>query len=454
MSVVYTLVAFIVAIGVLITVHEFGHFIVARALGVRVLRFSVGFGRALYSRVSARDGTEYVIAALPIGGYVKMLDEREGEVEEAELPRAFNRQPLAKRVAITAAGPAFNLLFAILAYWAIFVLGVPGLRPLVGPVAADTPAAHAGFRNGDEIEAVDGESTPTWEAAGLQLLQHAMAGEPARVKVKAEDGSMRTLSLSPPPREGGQVDPEALLDDLGLHPWQPTLAPVIGAVEANSPASKAGLKADDRIVTADGQPVQTWDDLVRFIRDRPDQAVTLKLERGGVTHTVRVTLGHIQADGKLIGHIGAGTRLPPGLLERLRSVQRYGFFDAAGRAVIRTGQMSWLTLDMVWKMLTGQASWRNLSGPINIAQYAGYTARVGLVPFLAFLAVVSISLGVLNLLPIPVLDGGHLLYYLVEAVRGRPLSLRAEIIGQQIGIALLMLLMGFAVFNDLSRIFG
>ncbi len=447
-----SLVSFIVAIGVLVTVHEFGHFWVARRLGVRVLRFSVGFGRPLWRR-EGRDGTEYVIAAIPLGGYVKMLDEREGVVPPAECERAFNRKGVWARMAIVAAGPAFNFAFAVLAYWAVFSMGVPGLRPVVGEVVPATPASVAGFRAGDEIVRVDGEPTPSWELAAFALLEAAAGRRTVEVEVRTQEGAraVRRLVLSDGAAlaESGQ-----LLARLGLRPWRPRLEPVVEAVAPDGPAARAGLRPGDRVLAVDDAPIADWDAFVRIVRASPGRALRVRLSRDGHELTLRLVPQARETPEGRVGHIGARVRVPDGLLERQRVVVRYGPLQALVEGAARTWDMTTLTLHMMWRMLTGEASVRHLSGPISIAQYAGETASLGLVSFLSFLAVISVSLGVINLLPIPLLDGGHLLYYAVEAVRGKALSDEAQALGQRIGIALIALLMGLAIYNDLARLLG
>lgn len=453
MNTLITVGAFLVAIGVLVTVHEFGHYWVARRLGVKVLKFSIGFGRNLFSWHGGRDRTEYAIAVLPLGGYVKMLDEREGEVAEAELHRAHNRQPLPSRAAIALAGPAFNLLFAVLAYWVVFVVGIPGLRPVVGPVTPHSPAAEAGFRHGDEIISVGGSPTPTWEAAGIALLNGVMNGGPIRIQARQPEGAPRTLELHAADTKA-LTRPGALLPGLGFSVWQPKVPALIGQVVPNSPAGAAGLRRGDKVIRSAGKPISGWQQWVDFIRAHPGQTVPVIVRRDGATQTLTLHIGTTQQNGETIGHIGAAPKVPDSIQDRLFAVEQYAPLAALGHAFGQTWEISSLTVRMFWEMATGHASWKNMSGPIGIADYAGSAASAGLVAFAGFLAVISISLAVLNLLPIPILDGGHLLYYALEWVKGGPLSMRAEMIGQQIGAALLLLLIGFAVFNDLTRLVG
>lgn len=448
-----TILAFIVAIGVLVTVHEFGHFWVARRLGVKVLRFSVGFGRPLWRREAA-DGTEYMLAVIPLGGYVKMLDEREGEVPAAELDRAFNRKPVASRIAIVAAGPMFNFLFAILAYWLIFIIGVTGLRPLVGEVLPETPAAYAGLRSGDEIRVVEGRSTPTWDAARTALLKESLGGGRIELEVADSNGATRLVELD---LTGLTLDLESgdLLPGLGIDPWRPSIPALIGEVVPGEPAEEAGLRAGDRILSADGRPISDWNGWVKYVRAHPGEVLEVTVERDGAPLTLALKPASVAEGTREVGRIGAAvdmSRAPD--LERYQAVQDYPPLEALGAAAVRTWDMTSLTLQVLGRLFTGRASLESVSGPITIAQYAGETARIGVVPFLAFLAVVSISLGILNLLPVPILDGGHLLYYLIELVKGSPLSEEAQQLGQRLGIVLLLGLMALAFYNDFSRLLG
>lgn len=449
MSLLITIGAFLFAIGVLTTVHEFGHFWVARKLGVKVLKFSVGFGRALFSWRSRRDGVEYVIAVLPLGGYVKMLDEREAEVAAAEVDRAFNRQPLAKRTAIAAAGPAFNLLFAVLAYWCVLMSGIPGVRPLIGSVAPQSPAAQAGLRAGDEIVSVNGTTTPTWEAASLALLDGVMDQQTLDVTAKQSGSAPRKLRLHVHD-VNALTRPGGLLPGLGLEPWQ--LPAVVARLVPDGPAARSGVQSGDRVIEIGGKPISGWSALVQFVRAHPGETVPAKVQRNGAQIPLQLQIGGRTENGQRVGFIGV--EVSEAGRDRLLSVERYAPLPALGHAFGKTGEISWLTLRMLWDMANGTASWKNLSGPIGIAQYAGAAVSAGATAFATFLAVISISLGILNLLPVPVLDGGHLLFYAIEWIKGGPLSTRTEVIGQQIGITLLLLLMGFVVFNDLARIMG
>ncbi len=464
-SLLFTIGSFIVALGILITVHEFGHFWVARKLGVKVLRFSVGFGKPLLryrERINTKGdptsgescmGTEYVLAAIPLGGYVKMLDEREGEVHESEVHQAFNRQSLPVRSAIVFAGPLFNFLFAILAFWLIFVSGDVGTKPWVGEVTAESIAEDAGFKAGDLLLDVNGNPTPTWQSTVYALLQAAADGGSVSVQVTDGDGVQQLRQLPGPPMMDMAED-GMLLQRLGIKPKRPVLPAVIGTVVAGEAAANAGLKTGDRILSVDGDETRLWSEFVAHIQERPLQSIELELERDGRLERVGVIVGVRDANGERIGRIGAGVSAPDDLFDAYRVEVRYGALESLQKAVVKTWEMSGFMLKMLKNMITGDLSVKNLSGPISIAQAAGQTASYGAVQFLKFLALVSISLGVLNLLPIPVLDGGHLFFFLIEAVKGSPLSEEMQFKGQRIGMALLLGLMGLAFYVDLARVFG
>jgi regulator of sigma E protease len=452
MTILSYLLAFLVAIGVLVAVHEFGHFWMARRLGIRVLRFSIGFGKVLWSRKGA-DGTQYAFSAIPLGGYVKLLDEREGPVEASQLAAAYSRKPPWQRILVLLAGPFANFLFAVLAYWVLFIAGVPALKPVIGEITPDSIAARAGLHAGDQIVGVGGEEVTSREGAVLEILDRVMSGDPIRVEVRSA-GSQRAVTLDVSGDRRALTEPGALLPGLGFDFWYPTIPAVVGKIVPDSPAARAGLEVGDGIVAVDGHPVADFPALVQRVQPSPGKSMTFSIERRGTRLDVPIEVEGQREGGRLLGRIGvqpaAGSPVP----DDMRTREHYGPLDAAGHAVAKTWSMSTLTIRMIWNVIAGDVSVKNLSGPINIAEYAGFSARQGILSFLSFLAVVSVSLFVLNLLPIPILDGGQIVYQLVELVKGRPLSERAQAVGQQIGILLLLVLMSFAFYNDLSRLFS
>ena len=451
MSLLYTIAAFVLALGALVVVHEYGHYLVARLCGVKVVRFSVGFGTPLWKRRFGRDQTEWVVAAVPLGGYVKMLDEREGEVAAEELGRAFNRQSVWRRFAVVVAGPLANFLFAILLYWLLFMHGVQEARPIVAAPLPNTPAASAGFQPGETIRAINGEPVTSWQEVRWRMLQLALEQQQVRVEVLNRDSQLtwRTLDLS-------QLDAEQLEGDtlalIGLRLYRPEMKPVIGQVVSGSVAEAAGLRPGDRIAVAGGKSVRSWNELVQIVRDHPGRELQFTFQRGDERHEIVLVPEAVQQNGTTVGRIGAAAQLDPQAREALVTVVRYGAASALVQAVQKTWDMSAFSLKMLGRMLVGQVSWKNLSGPVTIADYAGQSAQLGLVSYLSFLALISISLGVLNLLPIPLLDGGHLMYYTIEIFKGSPVSDRIMEIGQKLGLTLLLVLMAFAFYNDINRL--
>lgn len=451
MELLQTVLITLVTLGILVTIHEYGHFAMARRCGVKVLRFSVGFGKGLV-RWHDRHGTEYVIAAIPLGGYVKMLDEREGEVPADQLQYAFNRKSVGARTAIVAAGPIANLLLAVVAFWLIYITGVTGVVPLIDKVEPDSVAAVAGLQPGQEIVAVDGNETPTIQALNQALLDRI--GETGTIQF-----SVRNKGTDLTQQASGQLkdwlaaaeEPD-LIGGLGIELWRPAAEAIIGDVLPNSPAERAGLKAGDRITGADGQPVRMWDDWVTYVRARPEVAISVELQRDSQAMTLALTPDRKLDDkGQAFGQVGVGAKAPPWPADMLRE-QHFNVFSAVVPALNQTWQTTAFTLVSIKKMLQGLISHKNLSGPVTIAKVAAASARTGWESYVSFLALLSISLGVLNLLPVPVLDGGHLLFYAIEAVRGSPLPERIQNFGTQIGLGLVLMMMMMALYNDFSRL--
>lgn len=449
-------IGFIIAIGILVSVHEFGHYWVARRLGIKVLRFSIGFGKPLWKRIGRdRDRVEYVVAAIPLGGYVKLLDEREGDVPEHDLPRAFTRQPVWKRIAVLLAGPVFNLIFAVFLYWILFTAGVPAPRSIVGDVEPGSIAAQAGLRFEDHIVNVGGRSTDTWEEATLGIIDDLTDDGQIHMRVRGVDGSERDLILNAGNRSRELTQPDALMPGLGFDIWRPRVPAVIATVMDDTAASRAGLKVGDEILKVDQQPVADFSELVTLIKPHPGRDVTLEIRRDGQIMSVPLTIGESTNGGKTTGLIGIGPENKPiktgRTFDDMVALQKYGVFAAAGQAATKTWDTSVFTVRILGRIVTGNVSLKAISGPISIAETAGFAIRQGWRFFLGILALISISLGVLNLLPIPILDGGQIVYQLAELVKGKPVSERALQLGHSIGIAMLILMMTLAFYNDIVR---
>ena len=454
MELLQSVLAFIVALGVLITFHEFGHYWVARRCDVKILRFSVGFGRAIYKKNFGKDNTEFVIAALPLGGYVKMLDEREGDVKEEDLPRSFNYKPLWQRFAIVSAGPLFNFIFAVFAYWTIFVVGVNGLKPFIGEVEPTSISAKAGLATGQEIVSVNGLKTPTWSTVVDHLVNHTVKGNVINLVVIDHGDLQRNVELDLSKISIDDMAEGKLLEALGLSVIELKLPAIIGEILPDGAASKSGLLQHDEIISVNNETIEYWGEWVKIIRNNPEKKLKLEVLRGNDRVYLEVIPERMVSENEVIGRIGAVVFKPEDLFDSYFTLESYSLPDALVKAIKKTWEMSVLTLQVLGKMLIGEASVKNLSGPISIAQYAGQSAGIGLVAFFSFMAIVSVSLGVLNLLPVPLLDGGHLMFYFVEMVIGKPVSEGAQIIGQQIGLVLLLGLMSIALFNDISRLLG
>jgi regulator of sigma E protease len=448
-----TVVSFLVTIAVLVVIHELGHYAAARLVGVKILRFSVGFGRTLWMRRRGADQTEWAIAAIPLGGYVKMLDEREGDVPPADRARAFNRQSVAARIFIVLAGPVANFALAFLIYWILFIAGLPGVKPVVGDPPRDTPAAVAGLANGETIRAIGDEPVHTWTDVRWLLLKEAVKREAVLLEVEGVSGGRSTRKLDTSVISKDDLDRD-FLGKLGLRPYRPAVPATLGRVLPGSAAERGGLALGDRVVAIDGKPIKTWFDFTNEISSSPGKTLVLQVERQGRRFELRATPDSAGDGEKLIGRLGveAGPELK-GEYERMTTTVRYGPVAAVGRAAHKVVDLSVFSIKMLGRMVIGDVSWKNLSGPITIADYAGQSAQLGWITYLGFLALVSVSLGVLNLLPIPLLDGGHLVYYFAEIVKGSPVSEKVMEIGQRFGLALLLGLTFFAFYNDINRLF-
>jgi regulator of sigma E protease len=451
MNLLHTVLAFIVALGVLIVVHEYGHYLAARLCKVKVLRFSVGFGRPLALWRRGADRTEWVIAAIPFGGYVKMLDEREAPVDPGEVSRAFNRQSVWKRFFIVVAGPAFNFLFAIAVYAGLFMHGLPEARPVLAAPPAGTLAAMADLRAGDVVKAIDGEPVATWQDVRWRVLQAALQGERIDLETLGAGGraAIADLDLRGFPSDDVESD---VLERVGLRLYRPPLDPVLGKLVAGGPAAEAGLREGDRILRVNGDPVDSWEALVTAVRAKPGVSLRLRVERGDTSFDIDVIPDDVKAGDMRIGRIGAGPQVSPEDAEAMLIRVQHGPLGSIGKAFAKTWDISIFSLKMLGRMLIGEVSWKHLSGPVTIADFAGQSAQMGWISYLTFLALISISLGVLNLLPIPLLDGGHLMYYAIELIKGKPVSERAMELGQRVGLALLLVLMAFAFYNDFNRL--
>jgi len=451
------LLAFIVAISVLVAVHEFGHYIVGRWCGMKVLRFSIGFGKPLWSKVAGADQTEYCLSAIPLGGYVKFLGERGGtddndsdvEFKAEDEGRAFNERPISSRILVLLAGPFFNFLFAFLAYWVLFINGVPTMKPAVGEVVDSSYAAEAGLEFGDRIIRVGDREATDWETALVTMLDEMVSTGLVPLELEGADGWVRSTTIDVGDDATRLTEPGMLFDGLGFQPWQPPA--IIETIDEEGAAFAAGIIGGDRITAIAGENVASFRDLQRIVSARPDETVDIELLRNAERRSMRMTIGSREQNGVVTGFLGVG--IGSGAQDYWY-MREYGPLESIGQSLQRTWTSIGFTARMLGRMVTGAVSIKNISGPINIAQYAGSSATAGLNPFLNFLALVSISLGVLNLLPIPILDGGQIVYHSIEGLKGSPLSYKAQLIGQQAGIVALLLLMSFAFYNDIARIIG
>jgi regulator of sigma E protease len=444
-----SVLAFVVAISILVTIHEYGHYIVGRWTGMKVLRFSVGFGKPIWTWVRGKDRTEFCISAIPLGGYVRFLDGREGPVDPEDEGRAFDHRPVPSRIAVLLAGPLFNFLFAIFAYWVLFLNGIPTLQPAVGDVDSQSYAARAGLEFGDKIVAVGEVDIADWESTLVNIFDQLVDDGRVPLTLESMDGRQRRALIMVGEDASRLTEPNMLFEGLGFEPWQPPA--VIAELTEGGAAASAGLAIGDRITSIDDNDISNYSDLIGVVSPRPDQAVSLTYARGGTEFEIELILGRQDVEGETRGWLGVRGSNDYGDYAYLR---KFGPVQSVIQATQRTWTSTVFTLRMLGRMVTGDVSIKNISGPINIAQYAGNSARRGVSEYLAFLALISISLGVLNLLPVPVLDGGQIVFQSIELVKGSPLSERSQIIGQQFGIFALILLMSFAFYNDIARLVG
>lgn len=453
MSIIFTLISFIIAISILVAIHEYGHYIVAKKLGVKILRFSIGFGKPLWTKRFGKDKTEFVVAALPLGGYVKMLDKRETDVEAHEEHREFTRQSVWTRIAIVFAGPAFNFIFAVFAYWMMFVVGVSGIKPVIGTIEQGSLAERAGLVSGYEIVSINDNKTPIWDVAVKNIIPAIIDRSQATLELKDDSGNTisRTLDFS---STTGEIKVDKLFKQLGFKPWRPLIQPVVGLVVEDSPARNAGFMIGDRILKVNDTDTPDWVDVVDIVSSKPAEILRVTILRDGSHKILQVIPEKIERNGKTVGRLGLGHKAGAAYPKEMRVIHGYNFFESVPRALSRTWDFSLLTFKMMGRIFTGDISIKNLSGPVSIAQYAGYSASAGFARFLDFLAIVSISLGILNLLPIPILDGGHLMYYFIEVVRKKPVSEETQEFATRIGMILLFTLMGVALYNDILRVLG
>ena len=450
-SLLTTVAAFVLAIGVLVTIHELGHYWAARFCNVKILRFSIGFGRPLWMKKIGAHQTEWVIAVLPLGGYVKMADERDGSAEPADIARAFNNKTVWQRIVIVLAGPVANFLLAALLYWGLFVSGSPGVKPYLAAPPVNTVALTSGFTEFDLITQVGDKPVRTWSDARLALIEAAVNRGDVTIEVEESTGHRQSKRLNLDSLGADDLDKD-FLAKVGILAYRMKVLPLLGEIVEGSAANRAGLRIGDRVLAVQGKLTDKWETLVTQISSRPGVATDLVIQRSGSQINLLVTPDAITENGKTFGRIGVKPQLDKSVADKLTTVVRYGPLEAIPRAWAKVWDMSIFSLKMMGRMITGEVSWKNLSGPITIADYAGQSAQLGWIPYVTFLALISISLGVLNLLPIPVLDGGQLMYYIVEILKGSPVSEKVMEIGQQVGLTLLLGLTAFAFYNDIHRL--
>ncbi|GAA6134415.1 sigma E protease regulator RseP [Oceaniserpentilla sp. 4NH20-0058] len=446
MSVLYSVLALAITLGILVTIHEYGHYWVARRCGVKVLKFSVGFGKVLYSKTN-KNGCEFAVAAIPLGGYVKMLDEREGAVDPELLDQAFNRKTVWQRMAVVLAGPAANILFAIFAYWIMFMTGVTQIKPVIGAIEENSLAFESGIKAGEQITAIDGKAVTSWQGVQYGLLKRL--GDTGEIQFLTDTRKNYSVTIE---RWLSDKEEPNTLAEIGITPYRPDIPAILAELQPGLPAEQAGLKSGDKIHTVNGQVIEQWFDFVDQVKANPEIALSLTVLRDG--NKVNLTLipaAKKAENGEKYGFAGAMVESPK-LPDSFITVQSFGVFESFTKAAYKTWDMSIVTLESIGKMIQGLLSVKNLSGPITIAKVANASAQAGFEAFIGFLAYISVMLAVVNLLPIPVLDGGHFLYYLIEAVKGSPVSEKVQLAGMRLGMALLMMVMFVAIFNDISRI--
>ncbi len=453
-DVIQSIVAFVFVLGILITFHEYGHFQVARWFDVKILRFSIGFGKPIWKKTFGPDKCEFVIASLPLGGYVKMLDEREGQVKESEKDRAFNNKPVLQRILVVIAGPAFNFMFAIFAYWLMFVVGVEDVKPYIGEVEQASIAEESGIRSGDLVLAVDGKLTPTWSSVIDTTVTNVVDARRVQFTIQRSEGDSKDVAIDLSRISIDDMASGKLFKAMGIYPKRYVIPPIMGEIIADGAAEAAGMMVGDEVVRVDGESVSGWMEWVKLVRASAGQQLQVEVLRSGSIVNLTIVPRAVDEEGERVGKIGAAVDQAFLNDKSYYAVETYPVLAAFQKAMEKTVEMSLLTLKILGKMLVGEASVKNLSGPVSIAEYAGKTAERGLTTFLSFMAIISVSLGVLNLLPIPLLDGGHLLFYLVEVVKGSPLSEAFQIAGQQFGLIVLLGLMSIALYNDILRLMG
>ena len=453
MQILLTIISFLFGLGFLIAIHEFGHYFIAKLCNVKVLRFSLGFGKPLWSRRLGSDQTEWVVATWPLGGYVKMLDERESAVEVTEVDRAFNRKAVWQKFLIVLAGPVANLALAIILYMSLFLNGVPELTEKIGDPLPNTPAAHAGFKTEDVVKTVNDIAIQSWQDFRWAILELALQKQEASVGVTNADGIHQYKKVDLSGLTEQEFDKDVLVQ-LGFNRFRIDVPAIIGQVSPRSPAEVSGLLPGDKIVRINDSSISAWQDVVKIIRESPDQRLQFELERTGGVQLIQITPEMISTRGETYGRIGAGPLIDQKILSSDTIIVSYDMSESAKKAFLKTYQTAIFSLRMMGKMISGEISLRNLSGPVTIADYAGQSAQQGWIPYIMFLALVSISLGVLNLLPIPLLDGGHLMYYLFEFLSGKPVPENIIEASQKIGLMVLILLMSLSLFNDINRLIG